>query len=36
MFHDRSVAAPRLLELSHNLLEIKILWQTLDERQALA
>jgi len=28
---NRSIAAPRLLELSQNLLEVQVVWQTLDE-----
>jgi hypothetical protein len=36
VFHDRSVAAPRFLELAHNFLEVQIFWKPLDERKTLA
>jgi hypothetical protein len=36
VLHNRSVAAPRFFELTHNFLEVQIFWQPLDERQALA
>lgn len=34
--HDGSVAAPRLFELTQNFLEIEVLREALNEREALA